>query len=278
MLLRATPAWSSVGGFSTTTIALASAPAPNGEGAGAHDAPAPPSTRVTCWHAAHCTDCAVPAYASVRPHPAHWQCATAWLATFTVWHSAHRTEEAPLSYARRTRQPAQSNCDVRDEVPPPSGTAVTVEHKEHRTFEAPCAGVVSGARDGKDVSGVVSTARVRGSRVYERSRLEKETFAASVARLAREKRARRAVAFSSGSVERGGVFAHVSRTRASGVVRVPAGTPATCDTLRPRVRCTRCAGRRRRLGLRAEGEGVSVGTGVAAVVLTTREAGCRVLG
>ena len=87
---------------------------------------------------AHRTDCASPAYASVRPQPAHWQCAGAAAATFTVAHSAHRTETAPLWYAKRTRHPAQSNCDVRD-APPPSGTAVTVEHSAHRTFEAPYA-------------------------------------------------------------------------------------------------------------------------------------------
>ena len=143
MLLRGVPAWSSVGGFSTTTIALARpAPPPNGDGA--CGAPrfssrfSPPPTRVTCSHAAHRTDCASPAYASVRPQPAHWQCAGAAAATFTVAHSAHRTETAPLWYAKRTRHPAQSNCDVRD-APPPSETAVTVEHSAHRTFEAPYA-------------------------------------------------------------------------------------------------------------------------------------------
>ena len=136
MLLRATPLASSVGGFSTTTIAL-DLPA-NGDGADLAAPSTPTPTRVTCSHAAHRTDCAFPAYASVSPHPPHWQCASAAFATFTVAHKAHRTLVAPLSYAKRTRHPAQSSCDVRDDVPPPSGTAVTVAHNEHRTFEAPC--------------------------------------------------------------------------------------------------------------------------------------------
>ena len=261
MLLRATPAWSSVGGFSTTTIALASAPAPNGEGAGAHDAPAPPSTRVTCWHAAHCTDCAVPAYASVRPHPAHWQCATAWFVTFTVEHTAHRTEVAPLSYARRTWHPAQSNWESDEDGWLPSGTAVTVEHNAHRTFDAPCA-----SRQ-EDERGVGSASHAEAPRAewrgngFASSREEGNArrvlrrlangFASPVAVCAVFRLARREAAF----------CAHVSRMRASGVARVPAGTPAACDSLRPHVRCIRRGGRSR-LGLRAEGEGVSVWSGV----------------
>lgn len=141
MLLRATPLASSVGGFSTTTIKLDLPVDPaNGDGADrASPSRASAPTRVTCSHAAHRTDCAFPAYASVSPHPPHWQCASAAFATFTVAHKAHRTLVAPLSYAKRTRHPAQSSCDVRDDVWPPSGTAVTVAHNEHRTFEAPCA-------------------------------------------------------------------------------------------------------------------------------------------
>jgi hypothetical protein len=144
MLLRATPLASSVGGFSTTTIKLDFPVDPaNGDGAArASPSRASAPTRVTCSQAAHRTDCAFPAYASVSPHPPHWQCASAAFATFTVAHKAHRTLVAPLSYAKRTRHPAQSSCDVRDDVWPPSGTAVTVAHNEHRTFEAPCAMLV----------------------------------------------------------------------------------------------------------------------------------------